>query len=127
MKLKRFYIIGAVAILLVSGGVWYFGFGTEEKQERKVLYWTDPMIPGYKSPAPGKSPMGMEMIPVYEDSALGSEAEAEPAESHKGHEHEGEIDYYTCTMHPSVKEKQPGRCPICSMDLVPVMRKPKSI
>src|SRR5213080_2119587 len=33
------------------------------------------------------------------------------------------IDYWTCTMHPSVHEKGPGKCPICSMDLVPVMKK----
>jgi len=33
------------------------------------------------------------------------------------------IDYWTCTMHPSVREKGPGKCPICSMDLVPVMKK----
>jgi Cu(I)/Ag(I) efflux system membrane fusion protein len=32
------------------------------------------------------------------------------------------IDYWTCTMHPSVREKEPGKCPICSMDLVPVMK-----
>ena len=32
------------------------------------------------------------------------------------------IDYWTCTMHPSVSEKGPGKCPICSMDLVPVMK-----
>jgi RND family efflux transporter MFP subunit len=31
-----------------------------------------------------------------------------------------EIAYYTCTMHPSVRETQPGRCPICNMDLVSV-------
>ena len=33
------------------------------------------------------------------------------------------IDYWTCTMHPSVHSKDPGKCPICSMDLVPVMKK----
>src|SRR5215469_12912864 len=33
------------------------------------------------------------------------------------------IDYYTCTMHPSVRSKTPGKCPICSMDLVPVYKK----
>ena len=32
------------------------------------------------------------------------------------------VDYWTCTMHPSVREKGPGKCPICSMDLVPVMK-----
>lgn len=35
----------------------------------------------------------------------------------------GDIDYYTCTMHPSVHSKTPGKCPICGMDLVPVMKK----
>src|SRR5436309_11666596 len=33
------------------------------------------------------------------------------------------VDYYTCTMHPSVHSKDPGKCRICSMDLVPVMNK----
>ena len=33
------------------------------------------------------------------------------------------VDYYTCPMHPSVKEKKPGPCPICKMDLVPVYKK----
>src|SRR5437016_8081974 len=33
------------------------------------------------------------------------------------------IDYYTCTMHPSVHAEEPGKCPICGMDLVPVMKK----
>lgn len=49
----------------------------------------------------------------------------------RGHEHEwrpvltaeGEIDYWTCAMHPSVKMKEPGTCPICAMDLIPVTKK----
>jgi len=37
------------------------------------------------------------------------------------------VDYYTCTMHPSVKSQDPNaKCPICSMDLVPVMKKKTS-
>src|SRR3989338_1090669 len=39
----------------------------EKKKERKMLYWTDPMIPGFKSDKPGKSPMNMDMVPVYAD------------------------------------------------------------
>lgn len=36
-----------------------------------------------------------------------------------------DVDYYTCTMHPSVKKQDPkDKCPICSMDLVPVKKKP---
>ncbi len=33
------------------------------------------------------------------------------------------ISHYTCSMHPSVKSKTPGTCPICSMNLVPVTKK----
>jgi len=36
--------------------------------ERKILYWTDPMLPNYRSDEPGKSPMGMELVPVYADA-----------------------------------------------------------
>ena len=35
-----------------------------------------------------------------------------------------DVDYYTCTMHPSVKKQSPtDKCPICSMDLEPVKKK----
>ncbi len=34
--------------------------------ERRVLYWWDPMMPAFKSDKPGKSPMGMDMVPVRE-------------------------------------------------------------
>lgn len=52
----------------------------------------------------------------------------------RGHEHEwrpvlteeGEIDYWTCAMHPSVKMKEPGTCPICGMELIPVTKKSNS-
>jgi membrane fusion protein, copper/silver efflux system len=30
------------------------------------------------------------------------------------------ISHYTCSMHPSVHEAHPGKCPICGMDLIPV-------
>src|ERR1700677_1662083 len=34
-----------------------------------------------------------------------------------------DIEYYTCTMHPSVRSQDPdGKCPICGMDLVPVRK-----
>jgi membrane fusion protein, copper/silver efflux system len=38
--------------------------------ERRVLYWVDPMVPGYKSDKPGKSPfMDMDLVPVYDDGS----------------------------------------------------------
>lgn len=37
------------------------------------------------------------------------------------HDHGGgDIAYHTCPMHPSVRQQEPGVCPICGMDLVPV-------
>src|SRR5271165_4206515 len=33
-----------------------------------------------------------------------------------------DIDYWTCTMHPSVHSRVPGKCPICGMDLVSVVK-----
>jgi hypothetical protein len=37
-----------------------------------------------------------------------------------------EIDYWTCPMHTDVKMEEPGKCPECGMDLIPVMKKPDS-
>lgn len=34
--------------------------------ERKVLYWKSPMDPTFVSKEPGKDPMGMDLVPVYE-------------------------------------------------------------
>ncbi len=42
---------------------------------------------------------------------------------HSGAAKESNIDYWTCAMHPSVHAQDPGKCPICSMTLVPVMKK----
>lgn len=33
-----------------------------------------------------------------------------------------QIEYWTCSMHPSVHQDGPGKCPICGMDLVPVYK-----
>jgi Cu(I)/Ag(I) efflux system membrane fusion protein/cobalt-zinc-cadmium efflux system membrane fusion protein len=48
------------------------GASSTGPRERKVLYWRAPMDPSYISERPGKSPMGMDLVPVYAD-------EAEPA------------------------------------------------
>ncbi len=43
--------------------------------ERRIKYWWDPMLsPPYISDKPGKSPMGMDLIPVYEDEVAGGGA-----------------------------------------------------
>jgi len=40
-------------------------------KERKIKYWVAPMDPNYRSDKPGKSPMGMDLVPVYEDEGEG--------------------------------------------------------
>jgi Cu(I)/Ag(I) efflux system membrane fusion protein/cobalt-zinc-cadmium efflux system membrane fusion protein len=38
----------------------------KEPAKRKIKYWVAPMDPTYISDKPGKSPMGMDLVPVYE-------------------------------------------------------------
>ncbi len=41
------------------------------------------------------------------------------ADVHEGHQHEEET-IWTCSMHPQIKQNEPGLCPICAMDLIPL-------
>lgn len=41
---------------------------------RKPLYWVAPMDPHFRRDQPGKSPMGMDLVPVYPNSEDGSDA-----------------------------------------------------
>ena len=56
----------------------------------------------------------------HDDHSHGQLSDAE-MEQHIQEEHtdeEGNI-VWTCSMHPSVREDEPGSCPICGMDLIP--------
>jgi Cu(I)/Ag(I) efflux system membrane fusion protein len=82
---SRAILLGGVAALgVATGAVGYFvgvHRGSQPRptmpahEGRKVLYWYDPMIPQQHFPAPGKSPMGMEMVPKYADEAQGGGAQ----------------------------------------------------
>ncbi len=39
-----------------------------EQDDREILYWVAPMDANYRRDKPGKSPMGMELVPVYADT-----------------------------------------------------------
>ncbi|WP_227370693.1 efflux RND transporter periplasmic adaptor subunit [Halomonas sp. M20] len=41
----------------------------EESDSQEPLYWVAPMDPNYQRDQPGKSPMGMDLIPVYEEES----------------------------------------------------------
>ena len=43
------------------------GSHSAEGKERSIKHWRAPMDPTYISDKPGKSPMGMDLVPVYED------------------------------------------------------------
>lgn len=67
-----FVLLGGLA---GAGAVWWLapdaGMATAAEiassDSREPLYWVAPMDPNFKSDKPGKSPMGMDLIPVYED------------------------------------------------------------
>jgi Cu(I)/Ag(I) efflux system membrane fusion protein len=40
---------------------------SDSTKERSILYWVAPMDPNYRRDEPGKSPMGMDLTPVYAD------------------------------------------------------------
>lgn len=46
--------------------------------EKKILYWVAPMDPSYRRDEPGKSPMGMDLVPVYAEGS-GSSVRISPA------------------------------------------------
>lgn len=77
-------IIIAIALTLVGGGALltlspFANNNAAEEMgggEKKILYWVAPMDANYRRDEPGKSPMGMDLIPFYEnkDAAAGAQA-----------------------------------------------------
>jgi len=48
-------------------------------EEKEILYWVAPMDPNYQRDKPGKSPMGMDLVPVYaDDNAQGNAVSIKP-------------------------------------------------
>lgn len=77
-------IAAYLLLALVGGGIGFsiafFLFpksgseqASEDSGEREILYWVAPMDPNYRRDKPGKSPMGMDLVPVYADSASSEE------------------------------------------------------
>ena len=69
-------IVAALVIGVVIGRWWTSDPDMTEStsiSEREVLYWQAPMDPNYRRDEPGKSPMGMDLVPVYADEAQGTD------------------------------------------------------
>ena len=59
-----------VAIALIITGLIAASCATRTfaaESEKDILYWVAPMDPNYRRDKPGKSPMGMDLVPVYKD------------------------------------------------------------
>ena len=83
---KKTYAIQAIAISGVlavglAGGYWWAQRGhtdgktavATKSDERRILYWYDPMMPDQRFDKPGKSPfMDMQLVPKYADETISS-------------------------------------------------------
>ena len=68
----RYFALAIIALVAgAAGGIWY----ERERQPQsgdagetgpKILYWVAPMDANFRKDGPGKSPMGMDLVPVYE-------------------------------------------------------------
>jgi len=86
MLRKTIYI--TIGLFVVLGGIGYFSavnynektmntapiIENQKQEERKIKYWVAPMDPNFISDRPGKSPMGMDLVPVYEGESGSSES-----------------------------------------------------
>lgn len=70
------FISACMAFVAGAASVWFIassdsksgmmdGMAAQDAAEEQPLYWVAPMDPGFRRDAPGKSPMGMDLVPVY--------------------------------------------------------------
>jgi membrane fusion protein, copper/silver efflux system len=81
---------------------------TPQDQSRKIIYWRAPMDPMEIYDEPGKSKMGMDLVPVYDDKV-----------DKDSKSNERKIVYWKAPMDPTEIYEQPGKSKM-GMDLVPV-------
>ncbi|WP_218309995.1 efflux RND transporter periplasmic adaptor subunit [Alteromonas antoniana] len=61
-------VIGGVSVSYYQSTKIATDYSGESKEE-KPLYWVAPMDDSYRRDGPGKSPMGMDLVPVYADDS----------------------------------------------------------
>jgi len=79
MPILAALIVGLAGGVLISnytilGKKLNFGSSIEQPAEKEILYWAALMDPAFRRDEPGKSPMGMDLVPVYADEAADSDA-----------------------------------------------------
>jgi len=80
--MMRKYFILATGALAIGAGIGYSmatlapgdeGNPQVEEKKREVLYYVAPMDKNFRRDVPGKSPMGMDLVPVFADEAMADE------------------------------------------------------
>jgi len=116
-------LLTIVLTVLIGGGAAYlFGYlgpqhkmgenKATKKEGRKVAYWRSPMNPTEIYDKPGKSAMGMDLVPVYEDEIKSEGASTKGKPKRK-------IAYWRSSMNPTEIYDKPGKDAM-GMDLIPV-------
>lgn len=74
MSARSLLAVALAVAVGTAGGIAYerLGTGVSNSSGKKIAYWVAPMDPNYRRDAPGKSPMGMDLIPVYEGEEPGT-------------------------------------------------------
>lgn len=52
---------------------------------------------------------------------FGGNSESSLVENEHSHTEAEENQIWTCSMHPQIRQNEPGECPICGMELIPAM------
>ena len=118
-------VVTALLTLMISGGgAYYFGYlgaggvqntaqdsGHGGSKGQKIAYWRAPMNPTEIYDKPGKSAMGMDLVPVYKDELSGSDT--------PGGDSQRKIVYWRAPMNPTEIYDKPGKSAM-GMDLAPV-------
>ncbi|GMQ82968.1 MAG: hypothetical protein BMS9Abin05_2438 [Rhodothermia bacterium] len=121
MNKKRSLPAIIIIIIIAAAGGGFFlgqlsssettGGSGQADSERKVLYWQSPMNPTEIYDQPGKSAMGMDLVPVYENDAS--------AQTPTSADSERKVLYWQSPMNPTEIYDGPGKS-VMGMDLVPV-------
>lgn len=96
----------------LAAGTWFSTPSTTNttNSEPEILYWVAPMDANYRRDQPGKSPMGMDLVPVYAKKSQTTVAQTATAQ---------EPLYWVAPMDANYRRDKPGQSPM-GMDLIPV-------
>ena len=79
----------------------------DQEQRNKAIVWAKRVA----------IPAGMLLTFLLGGVLLGGESAPSEGDPHAEHK---DVEQWTCSMHPQVRATEPGQCPICGMDLIPV-------